>query len=124
MIRTVTATRRGPGRDFLVFGRMQRPCLTRNVRKIRWVHGTTKRALDAVFHACWTAPDGRYAIVLANWTTQRQPVTVDDANLGGRAVVHIVSRRSVRAERAVRKHRVRVTLPPLSCAVVEAAPVR
>ena len=36
MIRTATALRRGPGKDFLVFGRMQRPAKTGPIKVVAW----------------------------------------------------------------------------------------
>ena len=38
MIRTVTALRRGPGKDFLVFGRMLRPATVEGILTVEWTH--------------------------------------------------------------------------------------
>ena len=118
MIRTVTALRRGPGKDFLVFGRMQKPSRLEGVRTVKWEYEGRRHAIPAVFCGCWTAPDGTYGVALANWTTQRQRVTVCDSGLGSSVRIHISAKRlSARRIEAV-EGEVSVQLPPLSCAML------
>ena len=124
MIRTVTALRRGPGKDFLVFGRMLRPVAVEGIQTVEWTHGGRSHRIPAVFHATWQAPDGRMGVVLANWTGQEQAITVVDPHLDGSLMVHV-------SGRELRSHSVpdpaggaHITLPPLSCALVEQGPVR
>ena len=50
MIRTVTALRRGPGKDFLVFGRMLRPAAVAGIQTIEWTHGKRTHRIPTVFH--------------------------------------------------------------------------
>ena len=60
MMRVATALRRGAGRDFLVYGRMQRPA---EVVVRGRASGSTRGAptrCPAVAHCCWQAPDGRH----------------------------------------------------------------
>ncbi len=83
MIRTVTALRRGPGKDFLVFGRMLRPAALEGIPTIEWTQANAHR-IPAVFHSAWQAPDGRVGVVLANWTSQDQAVSVTDPRLADR----------------------------------------
>jgi len=77
-----------------------------------------------VFHATWQAPDSRVGVVLANWTGQEQAITVADPHLDGSLMVHV-------SGRELKSHSVpdpaggsSITLPPLSCALVEQRPVR
>lgn len=121
MIRTVTALRRGPGRDFLIFGRMQKPCQLENVRTMKWTHDGRKHAIPAVFCGCWTAPDGRYGVALANWTTKRQRVTVCEGRLGPSARVHLSARRLSTRRVELGEQKVTIRLPPLSCAMLVSA---
>jgi hypothetical protein len=118
MIRTVTALRRGPGRDFLVFGRMRKPSQLENVRTMKWKHDGRGHAIPAVFCGCWTAPDGRYGVALANWTTQRQRVTVCDSGLGSLARLHLSARRLSARRVAPVAGKVTIQLPPLCCAML------
>jgi hypothetical protein len=124
MIRTVTTMRKGPGKDFLVCGRMLRPVAVEGIQTIEWTHGERSHRIPAVFHATWQAPDGRVGVVLANWTSQEQAITVADPHLDGSLTVYV-------SGRALSSHSVpdpasgaRVTLPPLSCALVEQRAMR
>ena len=121
MIRTVTALRRGPGRDFLVFGRMQKPCPLEDVKTVKWEHAGRRHAIPAVFCGCWTAPDGRYGVALANWTTKRQRVTVNDGRLGPLARVYLSARRLSTRRVELSGQKVTIQLAPLSCAMLVAA---
>jgi hypothetical protein len=81
MIRSVTALRRGPGKDFLVFGRMLRPAGVEDIPLIEWKQDGVTQRVPAVFHSAWQAPDGRTGVVLANWTDRDHVVTVRDDRL-------------------------------------------
>jgi hypothetical protein len=119
MIRTVTALRRGPGKDFLVYGRMLRPATVAGIPTIEWTHGKRTHRIPAVFHAAWQAPDGRVGIVLANWTDQEQVIGVSDSQLDGSLMLHISGRELTSRDVPDAAGGIRITLPPLSCAVVE-----
>lgn len=114
MMRTATALRRGAGRDFLVYGRMQRPAEVGGIEVREWEYEGRAHAVPAVAHCAWQAPDGRHAVALANWTTAPQTVMVQDARLGQSPVLHVCARTD--AEQTVQDQT--VTLPPLSCALL------
>jgi hypothetical protein len=118
MMRTVTALRRGAGRDFLVYGRMQRPALVADVPVHTWEAGGRERRVPAVAHAAWQAPDGRHCVVLANWTEDDVTVSVPDRRLGGSLVVHRVGRTETATPVTVVDGAARVTVPALGCALV------
>jgi hypothetical protein len=119
MIRTVTALRRGPGKDFLVFGRMLRPATVEGILTVEWTHDKRSHRIPAVFHAAWQAPDGRVGIVLANWMGQEQTVDVADPRLAGALKLHISGRKLVSASTPGTAAGLRITLPALSCALLE-----
>jgi len=118
MIRTVTALRRGPGRDFLVYGRMQRPARV-DFELMSREHEGRRYEVPAVAHAAWQAPDGRFGIVLANWTTETQTVTIAEPRLGDRVAVHISGRTLERELLSVVDSRITVDLPCLNCMLME-----
>ena len=88
VMRTITALRQGPGRDFLVYGRMQPPAQIDDIATISWQHGDRSWQVPAVFHAAWQSPEGRTGVVLANWTEYRQHVQLHDDRLGTQVTVH------------------------------------
>ncbi|MAE60195.1 MAG: hypothetical protein CMJ49_02440 [Planctomycetaceae bacterium] len=118
MIRTVTALRRGAGRPFMVYGRLQRPAEVNGIETICWDREVNHYEMPAVFHAAWTSPDDAFGVVLANWTTEARAVAVADERLGGRATCHVAGREMVDQEAVEAADGVAVALPPLSCAVV------
>ena len=59
IIRAVTALRRGPAKDFLVYGRMLRPARVNGILMIEWKSNGRNHRIPAVFHSAWQAPDGR-----------------------------------------------------------------
>ena len=74
MLRRTTSLRRGLARYLLVYGRMLGPASAAGIQTVRWQHGGHDHQLPALFHAAWQAPDNRFGLVLANWTTQEQEV--------------------------------------------------
>jgi len=119
MVRTVTALRRGPGRDFLVYGRMARPARV-ETEVLSWEHNGRSYEVPAVADAAWQAPDGRFGIVLANWTTQTQTVTIIESRLGTRASVHVCGRTEEHKSQRIADGQLTVSLPELSCGLVAA----
>ncbi|MCE5237675.1 DUF6259 domain-containing protein [bacterium] len=117
MMRVATALRRGAGRDFLVYGRMQRPAEVVTAT-CKWDHNGKHHAVPAVAHCAWQAPDGRHGVALANWTTEAQEITVCDARLGARAELAICAAEDRTREVALRDGTTTVRLPPLSCALL------
>jgi len=121
MLRCTTALRRGKAKDFLVFGRMQRPSDIAGIKIVHWESDGLVRNIPAVLHSAWQTPDGRFGIVLANWTNVTQAVSISDARLG-KQIVQSVSTQEVKTRaRQANPGKVAVTLPPLSCVLVESA---
>jgi hypothetical protein len=118
MIRAVTAMRRGPGRDFLVYGRMQHLPRVSGVALVEWQHNGRKHTVPAVVYASWQAPDGRYGVVLANWTTESRSIMVAGPRLGKSATVHLCGRQSKEFLVEARPDGFCLTLPPLSCVLI------
>jgi hypothetical protein len=119
MIRAVAALRRGPGKDFLVYGRMMRPAQVDGVPVMEWESGGRRNRIPAVFHSAWQAPDGRPGVVLANWTGAPRAVSVADARLDGIAITLHVSGPQIESSAITPVNgALSVELPPLSCALV------
>jgi hypothetical protein len=119
MLRAATALRRGPAREFLVYGRMQPPAALDGIRTIRWQYGGHVHRIPAVFHAAWDAPDGRLGLVLANWTTRQFRLRVEDGRLGSEVAQHLATDGVHSAPRSARGGGISITLPPLSCMLLE-----
>jgi hypothetical protein len=118
MIRSVTALRRGPGRDLLVFGQMQRPAQLEEVELISWEWEGKRYDVPAVFHSAWTTPDGRHGVVLANWTNKPQIVSIVDARLGPRTDTWTIGLGPASDESVSNTMRHQVEVPALGCALV------
>lgn len=128
MIRTVTALRRGPGKDFLVLGRMLKPAGVKGIQMMEWQSEGRQHRVPSVFHAAWQAPDGRFGIVLANWTREKQAVVIQDARLpetkaGGAVVLHTSDHALGLAPLHGEEGHRTATLAPLSCALIEVSTV-
>jgi hypothetical protein len=118
MIRTVSAIRRGAGRDFLVYGRMQHPANVSGVDMVKWKIGDRQYAVPAVAHAAWQAPDGRYGVVLTNWTKEDRSVAVAAPRLGSSPTLHVCGRKTESSAADVRQGGCHVTVPSLGCALI------
>jgi hypothetical protein len=121
MIRTVTALRRGPGKDFLVFGRMLRPMSIEGIQTVEWTHAGRSHRIPAVFHATWQAPDGRAGVVLANWTDREQTISVPDPHFDGSPMLHVSGRELASQGAPHTGGAIPITLPALSCALLAQA---
>jgi hypothetical protein len=122
MIRAVTALRRGPGKDYLVYGRMLRPAEVGGIPTVEWTFGGRNNRIPAVFHACWQAPDGSVGVVLANWTTASQTISIRHAGLQSETAelsVHIAGRELHSSRIQAASGEMILTLPPISCALLE-----
>ena len=88
---------------------------------MRWQLGGNDHQIPAVFDGAWQAPDGRFGLVLANWTTCLQKVMVNEPRLGER-VMERVSDGEIRSSlRETEGGDLNVVLPPLSCVLLEEA---
>ena len=121
MLHSTAALRRGKAKDYLVFGRMQRPAEVAGIKIIRWESDGHVHKIPAVFHSAWRSPQGRFGIVLANWTNETQAVSLSDARLA-KQILESISTQDVKTRpRQASLGKVPVSLPPLSCALVENA---
>jgi len=118
MVRTITAMRRGPGRPYLVYGRMQPPAPIDGIETIRWEYDGRERGVPALFHAAWQSPTGDLGVVMANWTTDEQTVTIADPRLGQQVAVHTAGAALTCQTIDMADEGAAVTLPPLSCVLV------
>lgn len=90
MINTASAARRGAGKDFLIYGKMQRPADIDGIEVLEWRSGKNYHTVPSVFHSAWTAPDGSFAIAAANWTGETREISVNDSRIAkGAEVYHI-----------------------------------
>jgi hypothetical protein len=119
MIKAVTSMRRGPGRDYLVLGRMHKSMPVAGVKTVQWTWDGKARAIPAVFDCTWESPDGRFAVALANWTDRPQAVRVAEERLGDQVTEHCSGRGAGRRDRRVRGGTLKVKVPPLSMVLVE-----
>ena len=119
MLRSATALRRGAAKPFLVYGRMLRPAMPVGIKMIEWQHSGQIHQIPAVFHSAWQSPDGHLGLVAANWTSQPQQVEFTHDRLAA-GCTETISSSEIRAHHAdVRDKTVRLTLPPVSCALVD-----
>ena len=82
MMKHATTLRRGAGKPYLVYGKMQPPAQIDGIESLHWEFGGFCNEAPAVFHSAWEAPEGDYAVVLANWTGAPREVTVSAPRLG------------------------------------------
>jgi hypothetical protein len=119
MLRSATVLRRGVAKDFLVYGRMLSPAQVENIEIMRWQYGGHDHQIPSVFHAAWKAPDGRFGVVLANWTGEQQEVDVSDTRLGREVIQHTSSRCLETNVHLVKGDSLAIRLSPLSCTLIE-----
>ena len=121
MLRCTTALRRGKAKDYLVYGRMLRPSEIAGIKIVHWESDGLVRNIAAVLHSAWQTPEGRFGIVLANWTNETQSVSISDARLG-KQIVETISAQVVKTSaRRSNPGKLPVTLPSLSCILLETA---
>jgi len=121
MIRTVTTLRRGPGKPFLVYGRMLRPIDVSGIQNIEWTFRGNSYAFPAVFHYAWQAPDGSKGVVFANWTDAFQEVQVARELMPPErdyVTLHSSEQTLTAHELPLGDGNIKVGLKPLSCALL------
>jgi hypothetical protein len=121
MLRSAAALRRGKAKEYLVFGRMLRPAEIAGIKSVHWESDGLVRNIAAVLHSAWQTPEGRFGIVLANWTNETQTVSISDARLGKQITVSLSAQDVKTRARQANTEKVPVSLPPLSCVLVETA---
>ncbi len=120
VFRTTTALRCGKAHDFLVYGRMERPANIDGIVTKSWLYKERENRIPAVFHSAWSSPNGRFGIVLANWTSEGQTVHIHDRRLGPRYVKTVSATEMASTTHTAGTAAVEVLLPPLSCVLLEA----
>ncbi|MBI2503646.1 MAG: hypothetical protein HYW07_10495, partial [Candidatus Latescibacteria bacterium] len=100
-------------------GRMLAPATVNGIQTLRWQHGGHDHQLPALFHAAWQAPDGRFGLVLATWTTQEQQVQLAEPRLGKSPTLHLSAQKLEVQKPATAGGKIALRLPPLSCALLE-----
>lgn len=119
MLRATATLRRSQAADFLVFGRMLRPARVAGIKTVSWTYNSRVNRIPGVFHAAWRSPKGGFAIVLANWTKDTQTVTITDPRLGSQCRETVSAKEVNSTMRAVNTGKTEVSLPPLSCVLIE-----
>jgi len=121
LIRTLVAWRRGAARPYLGLGRMEKPYPVEAPEGAALVRGDGSRlAWPAVLTSQWTAPDGRRAQVLVNYTEVAVDCALDLAMAEDVGVAVIDDPAGdCRAAGSVSEGRLRVVLAPFSVVLVE-----
>src|SRR6185295_18918178 len=86
-LRRAITLRRGGGKEFLVYGRMQSPANISMIKTVQWQWDGLDNHVPAVFHSAWRDPQGRFAVVIANWTKEQQALTIADQRLGQKVLL-------------------------------------
>ncbi|MHB1356123.1 MAG: DUF6259 domain-containing protein [Anaerolineae bacterium] len=120
-LRAATLLRRGPAKDFLLYGRMQRPAIIEGIQVISWEQGQRMHRIPAVFQGAWQAPDGRYGLVLSNWTNETQQVVVRESRLGAQVTCITSARELAQTQLAAEDGAIRVSIPSLGAALLTQA---
>ena len=118
MLRTSTVLRRGKAKDFLVYGRMQRPADITNIKTVRWQNKGLDHQIPAVFHSAWQSPEGHLGLVFANWTTEEQSISINDSRLGSSVLISISAEEEKTMVKSVENGKFDLFIPPLSCFLV------
>ena len=115
MMRTTLAMRRGEGKDFLVYGRMERPAEVEGIERVKWNHHN----YAAVFHSAWNSQDGRHAVILANWTKEERRVKIREGRFASQKL-RLVTRGEKTAETNIEysPDGMDIAVPGLGCAIV------
>lgn len=114
MLNTVNTMRRCVASDWLVYGKMQRPAELLETEMVQWRYGKRYNELPAVFHSVWSAPDGRTAAVLANWTGKEQWVKIADARIDRGTITAVCGRDTWQCE-----EQERTCVPALGAVLIE-----
>lgn len=118
-LRRAISLRRGKGKDYLVYGRMQSPASISMIKTIQWQWEGIDNHVPAVFHSAWRDPQGKFAVVLANWTKEQQPISIADQRLGEKVLLSESLDQMKSETRQVNGGMLDMILPPLSCVLVE-----
>jgi hypothetical protein len=125
LIRRVNKLRRGTGREYLILGQMQRPPMIGNVsERIFVTDGGKTCRFPAVLSSAWRSPEGLYALVLVNYSseTHNPIIRFDEKSHNGK--VYKIRASLVEAEKPITQtitppSHMAISMPPLSVALVE-----
>ncbi|MHB9033304.1 MAG: DUF6259 domain-containing protein [Anaerolineae bacterium] len=117
-LRAATVLRRGPAKDWLVYGQMQRPAQIDGIEVIEWEWHSKINRIPAVFQGAWRAPDGRFALVLTNWTDEERVITVRDQRLGAHATLMTSGCTLTSVQRTATDGAYEVMLPPFGAVLL------
>ena len=119
MMRNALAVRRGLGKDFLVFGRMLRPADVEGIERVTWAFEGKKHDYAAVFHSAWRSPDGKHAVMLANWTKENRTVFVHDNRFDAACeCIAILNEDTAKRLPYDSNGQLRIMIPSLSCVMI------
>ena len=120
LIANLNPWRRGVAKDYLVFGRMQKPYPVTGDYEIPMI--TTKDAklyFRSIFTSKWTH-GGKTAQILVNYTNKPQTVTVNCKEIAGsKAVVYTKADSKGSPTKITDKGQLKLTIDPLSAVMVE-----
>lgn len=119
MLKAASLLRKGIGRDYLVFGRMQKPSDIWGIKIINWQENNRVHNIPAVLHAAWTTQDGRFGIAVANWTGQAQNIAVNDVRLGSSVRVSVATDKIRSFIKESGAAEFELNMPPLCCMIME-----
>ncbi|MCL2814141.1 MAG: DUF6259 domain-containing protein [Oscillospiraceae bacterium] len=120
LMRSTLAMRRGAGKDFLVFGRMERPAKVEAIERVTWNFGGRAHNYAAVFHSAWQSQNGGHAVILANWTKEERRVTVRDGRFDVFKKLKLTACGKETAETLIenKPEGIEIQVPPLGCVIV------
>ena len=122
MIKSVVKMRHGPGREFLVYGRMQKPSVDFTTDTIEWEYEGKRHKIPAVFYTAWTNVTGRFAVVAANWTDAPRELAFFEPRLGSDIEEFTTEGEEAKVQRITRSvsnhERIIIEMTPLSMYLV------
>lgn len=125
MMRSVLSIRRGAGRPYLVYGRMERPAEVMGIPLVEWEYGGVPRRVPAVAHSAWSIPSGGTAVMLANWSDRDCELVVRDGRLGDLTTATVAGGRVAEGshvrpgEVSTAEDGLRIVVPARGCALLE-----
>lgn len=113
LLRAASALRRGPGRSYLLEGRMERTARVTGIPARRWVYADRVHRIPAVLHEAWRAPDGTLGLVAANWTDRSVTLRIGDRRFHGATCATLATAAGITTDRHADP--AAITVPPHAC---------
>jgi len=123
LVRNLNAWRRGFGKAFLCYGRMEKPCkLTGTYDIPMTLKIDHKIHLPSLFTSRWISPDGRDCQIVVNYTEKQQSCDILCGDLA-KQIVRVYQRPSSKAYKTVpvKQAKAALNVPALSAVMVEFA---